>query len=470
MVAAIDRYSPVAFLASDPNPYVYDDSGAFVPLFGGAIASAAETKYVDKNGSDTTGNGSVLLPYLTIQKAHDSITDATALKPYAVAVGPGIFASSFTFKPFVFVVGSGQTSTVINNPAANWLGSGFAGAGTLDTGISNCNIGTALVVDFAAIVSPGTGRFFFYNCLVNASPSFTANSNLNRVFSQNIAAHPTISTLTLTLTNFTGSRFDDLDWATNNISVVHNAAYVAFPLFVNMLCNTLTINCANAAPNLCTVSLLGQASINGITFTGDGAFVSSNTFGTRFKFLLTTPGADSTVTFSTLSAGALKMVNGADNRLQVDSGGAGTTRTITIIAPAANRTQLTIENANLGTVVLVYTGASGNLVTWLTPQQAVTLEYILSWKAVTYPPQRGRGIFVAGASIFIPADIIKGVSSVQITNTLITGAAIGLPVALEADIVGGTFAGGGGFIARSVTLAGAQVATDGSSFMWAVER
>jgi len=51
--------------------------------------------------------------FSTIQAALDSITDATALKPYTLEVGPGIYTESITLKPFVQVCGSGQESTII---------------------------------------------------------------------------------------------------------------------------------------------------------------------------------------------------------------------------------------------------------------------------------------------------------------------------------------------------------------------
>jgi len=51
--------------------------------------------------------------FSTIQAALDSITDATAINPYTVNVGPGIYVESITMKPFVQVCGAGQETTII---------------------------------------------------------------------------------------------------------------------------------------------------------------------------------------------------------------------------------------------------------------------------------------------------------------------------------------------------------------------
>ncbi len=72
------------------------------PIFSQAV-------YVSKAGNDDW-NGTVLNPFLTIQKALTSITDATTAKRYCVYVGPGEYAGAFQIKPWCAVVGTPTSS------------------------------------------------------------------------------------------------------------------------------------------------------------------------------------------------------------------------------------------------------------------------------------------------------------------------------------------------------------------------
>ena len=75
--------------------------------------SITQTVYVQKGGSDLTGNGSFGNPYLTVRKGVSSITDSSSSKPYTVIIGPGdyIETGSITIPTFVAVVG--QQSPII---------------------------------------------------------------------------------------------------------------------------------------------------------------------------------------------------------------------------------------------------------------------------------------------------------------------------------------------------------------------
>lgn len=76
--------------------------------------SALNTRYVAKSGSD--GNtGTIGDPFLTVKAAMDSVTDATALKPYLIQVLPGIYqeVAAITAKNYVCVSGYGKKTTTI---------------------------------------------------------------------------------------------------------------------------------------------------------------------------------------------------------------------------------------------------------------------------------------------------------------------------------------------------------------------
>jgi len=79
------------------------------------IIAASQKIYVDwTNWNDTTWDGSIALPYATIQHAIDVITDATATKQYLIDIMPWEYVESLTTKPYihlnwVWVVVSGST-------------------------------------------------------------------------------------------------------------------------------------------------------------------------------------------------------------------------------------------------------------------------------------------------------------------------------------------------------------------------
>jgi hypothetical protein len=78
---------------------------------GGQVSSTTplytQMVYVNKNGSDTTGLGSINEPYLTIVKALSTILDATTTKRYTVEVGAGRFdeIGDIALVPYVWIIG-----------------------------------------------------------------------------------------------------------------------------------------------------------------------------------------------------------------------------------------------------------------------------------------------------------------------------------------------------------------------------
>lgn len=72
----------------------------------------AQTIYVAKSGSDTTGTGGQHKPYLTLSKAFSMITDASPTKRYVVRVAAGAYTEASVALPSnVFVIGE-QKETV----------------------------------------------------------------------------------------------------------------------------------------------------------------------------------------------------------------------------------------------------------------------------------------------------------------------------------------------------------------------
>lgn len=78
-------------------------------------APDANQIYVSKSGNDTTGDGSILKPYLTIAKAISVVSSPSPTNLYNISVGPGVFTESNpqTIPAYTEVDGSGDDSTYI---------------------------------------------------------------------------------------------------------------------------------------------------------------------------------------------------------------------------------------------------------------------------------------------------------------------------------------------------------------------
>lgn len=68
-----------------------------------SIDPLTNTLYVAKNGNDSTGNGSIAKPYLTIQYAIN-ISSPDADNRYAIIIMPGVYTEQVTLKAFSYLI------------------------------------------------------------------------------------------------------------------------------------------------------------------------------------------------------------------------------------------------------------------------------------------------------------------------------------------------------------------------------
>lgn len=135
--------------------------------------------YVSKSGSDSTGDGSINKPFLTLTAAQNAITDNTPSKRYAIMVAPGLYTEtgSFGIKRNVFIIGSSlyltrlaATSFVMNEdfnrPTNEDDRSGFL----------NCTLNNACDFNWTTVSSLG-GKLFFENCSFNSTFSVYGGTN-----------------------------------------------------------------------------------------------------------------------------------------------------------------------------------------------------------------------------------------------------------------------------------------------------
>lgn len=148
------------------NGHVYRDG---VDLEDSAPApSGGFGVYVNKDGSDVTGTGSILNPYLTITFAMSQVTFAGLGFPVGIFVGPGVFVeANLPIKANVFIVGSGQDVTFISITTSSTLGTGWGLLTADKSGFQNLSIegAGALTYDFSAVLS-ANGIIEFINCII----------------------------------------------------------------------------------------------------------------------------------------------------------------------------------------------------------------------------------------------------------------------------------------------------------------
>jgi hypothetical protein len=77
-------------------------------------APANKKIYVDLSGNDSTGDGSILLPLLTIGAAVALASDAAwATNPVVIEIGPGTFVETFFIPDGIILRGSGRYATFL---------------------------------------------------------------------------------------------------------------------------------------------------------------------------------------------------------------------------------------------------------------------------------------------------------------------------------------------------------------------
>jgi hypothetical protein len=439
-------------------------------LKGSALAAAtaiAQTRFVSKGGSDATGDGSIFNPFLTVAAALASITDASSAKPYQVNVGPGVFSEAFLYKPFCFVAGAGQLATTISNPNAQQLDASFSAAGTQDTGLSSATVGANLSCDFSAVASPGAGRFFLIDCVVDANLTFTGNNSTNRAIIQNSPALKAGRTYTVTnIAAFASASSTQVTWIVNATSTISTF------LFVDVITTALTIN-GTSGTNTAFVIASSFTALASPVFTGDRcSFTCRN--GTQG---LNVAGADTQfVIGGTIVAGATHLQAGGKISLVAQGGAAPFTWTFSGNPGNAfgNGSEVEIINNAPNAMTIAGLGAQPSVL-----DGGGTLARFVwnagAWRTVQPHVATGLTTLVAGVSPFIAADLAgwSGVAgrSAAITVTLVTpGGTLGKPAVLSADVTPVARSAGGQFRITSLTDAGVTQVLDTSTYAFSVQQ
>lgn len=147
-----------------------------------ADASLAQMLYVNKSGNDTTGDGSIRKPYLTISQAINVCGDSAYEKRYTIHVGPGDYSQAIHLPPWVFIVGDGYMCTRISG-AVDLVNSRWGDVDVHNdkrSGASNVSFTGATTFDFTPYTSD-YGKLYFCACWFNSVVTCVGHVAINQL-------------------------------------------------------------------------------------------------------------------------------------------------------------------------------------------------------------------------------------------------------------------------------------------------
>ncbi len=169
----------VAGLTPTSNSLIFGNSAG--THFTNAVLIQQQTIFVALNGSDTTGNGSILFPYRTLAHANSVITDAANLKKYTVAFMGGRFDESvnIVLKPYVSYWGYGSSFSYITSPNNIIAPDASYNNANGRTSISNLYIGgsTGINWDLTGLGTTGSAVLDLVGVQINGGLTYKGRNN-----------------------------------------------------------------------------------------------------------------------------------------------------------------------------------------------------------------------------------------------------------------------------------------------------
>jgi hypothetical protein len=458
-----------------------DAVSGFIDNFTGGGTQLQE-RWVNEGGNDTTGDGSFDNPFLTVAAAMASITDATVTKPYTVWVAPGIYATAFTLKPNVYIVGAGSGAgnpfgapltgaTVLAPTAAQVLDASWAGATVNSGGITGCCFSTVLKADFAAIGSLANSSIKLQDILTESAITIIGNSNYESVTMHNVYVNATVD---ITLTNVGESILTNIvsDFV-GAVRINQSGAFQGFHFLSGLAIYTLALTWTSAliANNMIVIApelgCVNGTAKTGIGVSTSGAGVSLNA---PLAWNVAMSDAANRLSFGNVAAATMVGINGGTNVVTCTP----TANRVLTIDPQAQSTRPTtiiVRNRaavgsgfNIDLTLNTLTLASGSP-TYVPPGGEVLIRenFIDSTWTVQPYVQAGSVALTNGVSANIPADI-NAASRIVMSLKTVSGA-FGTPVTTTRT--NGTRVGGGLFVITSTLPAtGATVTTDQGTYDW----
>jgi hypothetical protein len=237
----------------------------------GFFTGGARIIWVGKDGSDTTGNGTLALPFLTINRACTAIRalgNASDTIRYAIFVGPGRFTESIVMSDWTWVTGVSTEATRVT--FSSWaFGPEWDANVQHKCGLQSMTVSGGGPVDFAAATSE-QGKISFVNVWFADAWTFTAFTASNLVILANCGMNGFVQN------GFSEFHVMNSSSLNPSVYVVNATASLAAYLSAkaSMFGGTLTMNSSGAS-----TSNLGwyDSSLNGmLTLNGAAASVTAD--------------------------------------------------------------------------------------------------------------------------------------------------------------------------------------------------
>lgn len=234
--------------------------------------SIDQNYYVAKNGSDTTGNGSIGYPYLTIGKALTVITDSSPTKRYVITVGPGDYNENLVLKANIFIKGSGPistrlTGTTLNINDATWN----VAAADNRSGFQDMSVNPTCTFDFTTQTNNTDGKLYFFNIRNSGAWTLTANNAINQLIVQDSEIFGT------TTLNGMNTYISATTWQSGNI-VLNSSGAAGIPAILTLAGGSITgnITATWTSNQPVTLNLAGIAIGPSTVLTASGASCTVN--------------------------------------------------------------------------------------------------------------------------------------------------------------------------------------------------
>lgn len=320
-------YSDVVLVSADDTTGFFQFSNpeltTLIPISEAVFpVGSTQSVYVSPEGSDLTGNGSILSPYQTIVHALSQITDASSSKLYLINCLYGVYnEGSLQLKPYVSVNGQGSILNVIGSITADpiWIDGGNLQFGNF----SNVSVSISLNFDLSSVSAPCIVQFYKMafspsssilvfgkdeNLILILSELYSLAGSLNIYVQDAYGAITNSSALNLTYLatslssgyNFQVAQtyvFDTCDFSSSPGAVGVNSVFTG-----SKLLNALNVSGANTNLLIDTSSLT-SSSLPNITLGANVQYINvSNTLTANYSPSNYTPNSSGTSPITSVAA------------------------------------------------------------------------------------------------------------------------------------------------------------------------
>lgn len=222
------------------------------------LTSPAQGLYISNDGNDTTGTGSIELPFATYEKARSvAVLSASSTTPYLI-IALGIFniTGDMTLSPFVYIAGMNINAAVFNVTGSVVLDALFDTTANANTALQDLELNAATGINLTFNTFQGAS-VSFTNILMYETPSIVVvgsgtNSGGEVVVLDSLVSESGSSlTATNIILSLSDSRVGGPVTSINNSSITPSLFFVDN---LDILSGNLTIQTTNTSPQTAIIT------------------------------------------------------------------------------------------------------------------------------------------------------------------------------------------------------------------------